>query len=44
MDVWEHAFLFDYKPSERSKYIESFMANIDWSAVEARLQAPRLPV
>ncbi len=37
MDVWEHAFLLDYKPAERSKYIESFFANVDWAATEARL-------
>jgi Fe-Mn family superoxide dismutase len=37
MDVWEHAFLLDYKPSERSKYIEAFFNNVDWAAVEARL-------
>jgi Fe-Mn family superoxide dismutase len=37
MDVWEHAFLLDYKPSERSKYIEAFFSNIDWRAVESRL-------
>jgi Fe-Mn family superoxide dismutase len=33
MDVWEHAFLLDYKPSERSKYIEAFFSNIDWEVV-----------
>jgi len=33
MDVWEHAFLLDYKASERSKYIEAFCANINWDAV-----------
>jgi Fe-Mn family superoxide dismutase len=37
MDVWEHAFLLDYKPAERPKYIESFLANLDVSAAEARL-------
>jgi Fe-Mn family superoxide dismutase len=37
MDVWEHAFLFDYKPAERPKYIEAFFANIDWNAVDRRL-------
>lgn len=37
MDVWEHAFLLDYKPAERSKYIEAFFSNIDWSVVESRL-------
>jgi len=39
MDVWEHAFLLDYKPAERPKYIESFFANIDWNVVENRLKA-----
>ena len=39
MDVWEHAFLLDYKPAERPKYIEAFFSNIDWSAVERRLQS-----
>jgi len=37
MDVWEHAFLLDYKPSERGKYIEAFFSNIDWRIVEDRL-------
>ena len=39
MDVWEHAFLLDYKPAERPKYIEAFFSNIDWNAVEGRLRA-----
>ncbi|HEX8142301.1 MAG TPA: superoxide dismutase [Pyrinomonadaceae bacterium] len=38
MDVWEHAFLLDYKPAERPKYIEAFFANIDWDACEERLR------
>jgi len=39
MDVWEHAYLLDYKPAERPKYIEAFFSNIDWAAVEKRLSA-----
>src|SRR5438067_2454737 len=38
MDVWEHAYLLDYKPAERPKYIEAFFSNIDWSIVEKRLK------
>ena len=38
MDVWEHAFLLDYKPAERPKYIEAFFSNIDWTTVEQRLK------
>jgi superoxide dismutase, Fe-Mn family len=37
MDVWEHAFLRDYKPAEKGKYIEAFLENLDWKACEARL-------
>jgi len=40
MDVWEHAYLLDYKPAERPKYIEAFFSNIDWATVEKRLQKP----
>jgi Fe-Mn family superoxide dismutase len=38
MDVWEHAFILDYAPADRPKYIEAFFSNIDWAAVEKRLQ------
>src|SRR6267143_1810240 len=38
MDVWEHAYLLDYKPADRPKYIEAFFSNIDWSAVDKRTQ------
>jgi Fe-Mn family superoxide dismutase len=38
MDVWEHAFMRDYKVTERKKYVEAFCRNIDWTRVEQRLQ------
>ena len=38
MDVWEHAYLLDYKPAERSKYIAAFFWNVDWRAVDERLR------
>jgi Fe-Mn family superoxide dismutase len=38
MDVWEHAFLLDYKPADRPKYIEAFFSNMDWKSVEDRLK------
>ena len=37
MDVWEHAFILDYKPADRPKYIEAFFSNIDWGVIERRL-------
>jgi Fe-Mn family superoxide dismutase len=39
MDVWEHAYLLDYKPADRPKYIEAFLANVDWTAVDHRVKA-----
>jgi Fe-Mn family superoxide dismutase len=41
MDCWEHAFIKDYKPSERGKYIEAFYANLNWNACETRLAHAR---
>jgi Fe-Mn family superoxide dismutase len=37
MDVWEHAYMLDYKPAERSKYIEAFFENVNWEMCAARL-------
>ena len=38
MDVWEHAYLLDFK-TERPKYITAFFSNINWNMVESRLKA-----
>lgn len=37
MDVWEHAFIRDYAPVDRPKYIEAFFSNINWAACDERL-------
>src|SRR6185312_11633027 len=36
MDVWEHAFMLDYKPSDRAKYVEAFLAHVNWDLCEGR--------
>ena len=38
MDVWEHAFMRDYKVTDKAKYVEAFFRNVDWAMVERRLQ------
>lgn len=38
MDVWEHAYLVDYLPSQRKEYIDIFFQNLNWSIVENRFQ------
>ena len=40
LDVWEHAFMRDYKASEKGRYVEAFFRNIDWKMVERRLLDP----
>jgi superoxide dismutase, Fe-Mn family len=36
MDVWEHAYTVDFKATERAKYIDAFMANVNWDTVAKR--------
>ncbi|MBI5138316.1 MAG: superoxide dismutase [Candidatus Vogelbacteria bacterium] len=33
LDVWEHAYLLDYLPGERTKYVDAFFKNLDWEKV-----------
>lgn len=34
IDMWEHAFVYDYPTSEKKKYIEAFFENLNWEAIE----------
>lgn len=34
LDVWEHAFVPDYKASGKKAYVEDFFKNLNWSVVE----------
>jgi Fe-Mn family superoxide dismutase len=36
LDVWEHAYTVDYKPTERAKYVEAFWKNLNWQKAEER--------
>ena len=39
MDVWEHAYILDYQPSERPAYIEAFFSNVGWNVCDERVNA-----
>ena len=39
MDMWEHAYMVDYVPAEKSKHIDAFLKNLNWSVVEQRFVA-----
>jgi superoxide dismutase, Fe-Mn family len=34
LDMWEHSFVFDYKPSGKAQYIQDFFENLNWSRIE----------
>ena len=34
IDMWEHAFVYDYPTSEKKKYIEAFFSNLNWEKIE----------
>lgn len=36
LDVWEHAWSVDYKPTERAKYLDAVFPALDFAVVEAR--------
>ncbi len=38
LDMWEHAYLNDYAPSEKADYVEAFFKNLNWKTVENRYE------
>ncbi|MBK5215685.1 MAG: superoxide dismutase [Candidatus Pacebacteria bacterium] len=34
LDMWEHAYVYDYPTSEKKKYVEAFFENLNWDKVE----------
>lgn len=34
MDMFEHAYVYDYQPSGKKQYIEDFFANLNWKVIE----------
>jgi Fe-Mn family superoxide dismutase len=39
LDMWEHAFLLDYIPSQKKDYVEAFFKNLKWEVVESRFNS-----
>ena len=34
LDMWEHAYLFDYIPAQKKDYVEAYFANLNWEVIE----------
>ncbi|MDO8523892.1 MAG: Fe-Mn family superoxide dismutase [bacterium] len=38
LDMWEHAYMVDYTPAEKSKYVEAFFKNLNGDLVAKRFK------
>jgi superoxide dismutase, Fe-Mn family len=36
LDMWEHAYMVDYRPKDKNLYVEAFLENLNWSVAEKR--------
>jgi Fe-Mn family superoxide dismutase len=34
LDMWEHAYVYDYPTSEKKNYVEAFFENLNWEVIE----------
>jgi len=41
LDMWEHAYMIDYVPADKKKYITAFFDNLNWSVIEENYLAAR---
>jgi Fe-Mn family superoxide dismutase len=35
IDMWEHAYVYDYATSEKKKYVDAFLENLNWEVIES---------
>ncbi|MES2930552.1 MAG: Fe-Mn family superoxide dismutase [Patescibacteria group bacterium] len=38
LDMWEHAYVYDYPTSEKKKYVEAFFENLNWEVIEENFE------
>ena len=41
LDMWEHAYVYDYPTSEKKKYVEAFFDNLNWEEIEENFKKAR---
>ncbi len=42
LDMWEHSYVADYKPSGKKQYVEDFFANLNWQVIEENFKRARV--
>lgn len=38
LDMWEHAYVYDFPTSSKAKYVEAFFENLNWEIIEKRFK------
>lgn len=41
IDHWEHAYMPDYAPADKGKYVQTYVDNLNWDVINARFEAVR---
>ncbi|HSD52795.1 MAG TPA: Fe-Mn family superoxide dismutase [Burkholderiales bacterium] len=41
LDLWEHAWLFDYAPKDRARFASDLVEQLNWSVIERRFAETR---
>lgn len=36
LDMWEHAYMVDYRPAAKKDYVDAFFTNVNWGVAEER--------
>lgn len=37
LDMWEHAYMVDYRPATKGSYVDTYLGLVNWSVVEGRV-------
>ncbi|HEX2790467.1 MAG TPA: Fe-Mn family superoxide dismutase [Steroidobacteraceae bacterium] len=43
LDLWEHAYMVDFTPAQRTDYVKIILENVDWAVVEQRCKPVKTP-
>jgi len=38
LDMWEHAYVYDFPTSEKKKYVDAFLENLNWNIISNRFK------
>lgn len=39
VDMWEHAYMIDYAPKDKGRYLDAYLKAVNWKSVEERFES-----